>query len=81
VAVVSYGKQPFFTRHPLPFVRGDKGLAQFVDDKPSVLLVGQVRDWNSLTSAKSKLHNRCELLAQIGEGDDARVIFRVKGKG
>jgi 4-amino-4-deoxy-L-arabinose transferase-like glycosyltransferase len=79
-AVESYGKQPFFTKHPLPFVRGDKGLAAYLQDKPSVFFVGQLRDYKSLTSRKSVLRDRCEQLALIGEGDDARVIFRVKGE-
>jgi hypothetical protein len=79
-AVESYGKQPFFTKHPLPFVRGDKGLAEYLQDKPSVFFVGQFRDYKSLTGKKSVLRDRCEQLAIIGEGDDARVIFRVKGE-
>lgn len=79
-AVESYGKQPFFTKHPLPFVRGDKGLAAYLKDKPSVFFVGQLRDYKSLTAEKSILRNRCEQLAVIGEGNDARVIFRVKGE-
>lgn len=78
-AVESYGKQPFFTKHPLPFVRGDKGLAEFLKDKPSVFFVGQLRDYKALTSQKSVLRDRCETLATVGEGDDARVILRFKG--
>jgi hypothetical protein len=79
-AVVSYNKQPFFTKHPLPFIKGDKGLAEYLRDKPSVLFVGQMRDWKSLTSEKSVIRDRCEKLAVVGEGDDARVIMRIKGE-
>lgn len=78
VAVMSYNEQPFFTKHPLPFLRGDEEMAEFLKDKPSLLFVGQVRDLNRFLRKKSKLKNSCEVLAQEGEGDDARVILRVK---
>jgi hypothetical protein len=78
---VELGK-PHFSKHPgLDVVTGDKGLAAFVKDYPSVLCVTQGRDLKELTGKKSVLRDRIEELpeARVGEGDDARVIFRVKG--
>jgi 4-amino-4-deoxy-L-arabinose transferase-like glycosyltransferase len=74
---LAQGAQAHFSPHPLEVVVRDKGLAEFAQGNISVLCVGQKRDYDDLTREKSVLRDRIEKLEFVGEGNDARAIFRV----
>jgi hypothetical protein len=68
---------PFYSYHALRQIKLETELLNFVQEKGTVLCIGERRDFDMLNTSKvSSVKGHCELLGATGE-KPGRAVFRI----